>query len=39
MEKAFRLFDRDEKGKISFGDLKKIATDLGENIADEVSAK
>ena len=35
MENAFDLFDLDEDGKISFSDLKKVATDLGEDMTDE----
>ena len=33
--KAFRLFDDEEKGKISFRNLKRVAKELGENMTDE----
>lgn len=33
--KAFKLFDDNCTGKISFNNLKRIAQELGENIADE----
>ena len=35
MEKAFRLFDDDNTGKISFKNLKRVTQELGENINDE----
>lgn len=33
--KVFALFDHDGGGKITFRDLKRVVTELGENISDE----
>eukprot|EP01007_Sphenomonas_quadrangularis_P000421 NODE_1265_length_935_cov_609.268623_g1048_i0.p2 GENE.NODE_1265_length_935_cov_609.268623_g1048_i0~~NODE_1265_length_935_cov_609.268623_g1048_i0.p2 ORF type:complete len:185 (-),score=40.78 NODE_1265_length_935_cov_609.268623_g1048_i0:294-848(-) len=33
--KAFRMFDEESKGGISFDNLKKIAVDIGESMTDE----
>lgn len=35
IHKLFRLFDEDGSGKISFRNLKKIATEVGENLTDD----
>lgn len=33
--KAFRLFDEEDKGKITFRDLKRVSQELGENLTNQ----
>ena len=35
LRKAFRIFDDDDSGKISFVNLKKVALELNENASDQ----
>lgn len=35
IKRAFKLFDQDKSGKISFVDLKRVAKELGETISDQ----
>ena len=35
IKKAFKLFDDDDTGTISFRNLKRVARELGENMTDE----
>ena len=35
LKKAFRIYDDDDNGGISFENLKKVAKEMGETISDE----
>ncbi|VDP30753.1 unnamed protein product [Schistosoma mattheei] len=35
MVRAFKLFDEDDSGKITYRNLKKISKELGENLSDQ----
>ncbi|ORM39645.1 Caltractin [Babesia sp. Xinjiang] len=35
INRAFELFDEDNKGKISFKDLKRVSKELGHNLSDD----
>lgn len=35
LKKAFRIYDDDDSGGISFENLKKVALELGENLSNE----
>ena len=35
LKEAFKVFDKDESGKISFNELKSALTKLGEKMSDE----
>lgn len=35
IQKAFRLFDQGQKGRVDFNDLKRIASQIGESITDD----
>jgi centrin-1 len=35
MMRAFKLFDDDQTGRITFANIKRVAKELGENISDE----
>merc|ERR1711998_160623 len=35
MKKAFRLYDLNDKGKLTVGDLERVAKELGENMTTE----
>ncbi|TNN15429.1 Centrin-3 isoform 2 [Schistosoma japonicum] len=35
MIRAFKLFDEDDSGKITYRNLKKVSKELGENLSDQ----
>jgi len=36
VERAFALFDQNNKGKISLEDLRHVSEELGENVPDDI---